>query len=316
MKMNKQCMKIVFMGTPDFAVDSLRALAEAGYDIPLVICQPDRPSGRGYKLKAPPVKVCAEELGLTVMQPEKIKENEELFGILRDCGPDFIVVAAYGKIIPKEILGIPKFGCINVHASLLPELRGASPIAASIVSGLSETGVSIMRVEEGLDTGRVYSVRKTGIGRKHTPELTEELAAMGAEALVSALPGIADGTNEGVPQDESRATYAGMIRKQDGRIDFTKTPEQIDCMIRGYDPWPGAYAMLGGRTFKIWDAEPLEGKCDEAPGTVVGCSPDGIDISAGGGILRAKVVQATGKKRMPASEFLKGRNIEKGTVLE
>lgn len=304
------------MGTPDFAVSSLRALAGAGHDIPLVICQPDRPKGRGHKLQAPPVKTAAEELGINVLQPEKIKGNEELFGILREAAPDFIVVAAYGRIIPKEILDIPVHGCINVHASLLPELRGASPIAAAIVSGKKETGVSIMRVEEGLDTGRVYLQRRTEIGRKHTPELTEELAELGAAALTEALPAIADGTNEGVPQDDSRATYAGMISKEDGHIDFSKSPEEIDCMVRGYDPWPGAYAMLDGGIFKIWDAEPLSAECAEAPGTVAACSPDGIDISAGGRIIRAKTVQAPGKKRMAASEFLKGRNIEKGTVLE
>ncbi|MCI2062581.1 MAG: methionyl-tRNA formyltransferase [Eubacteriaceae bacterium] len=308
-------MKIVFMGTPQFAANILKALYEAGHDIVYVVCQPDKASGRGHKVQAPPVKETAAALGLEVLQPLKVKGNTEFLEAIKACGPDMIIVAAYGRILPKELLEVPAHGCVNVHASLLPKLRGASPIPMSIVTGEKKTGVSIMRMEEGLDTGGVYAAAETETGRKHCPELTEELSLMGADLLLRTIPGIADGSITAEEQDDSLATFTGMIGKKDGLIDFRKTPREIDCMIRGYDPWPGAFTYLGGETLKVWEAEPLDEENGQAPGTVTAAGSDGIAVSAGGSTLLLKVIQVPGKKRMEVREYLKGHSVELFTVL-
>lgn len=308
-------MKIIFMGTPDFAVPVLESLHEAGHDIICAICQPDRASGRGHKVKYPPVKEKALELGIDVAQPVKVKGNTDFLEAVKEAGPDMVIVAAYGRILPKELLDAPKHGCVNVHASLLPALRGASPIPMSIVRGYEETGVSIMKMEEGLDTGGVYAQASVKIGRKHCPELLEELSRAGADLLVRTIDGIADGSITAKKQDDSLATFTGMIEKKDGLIDFSKSPEEIDCMVRGYDPWPGAYTYLNGEVLKIWETEPKDTANDKAPGTVTAVSEDGIEISAGGKTLVAEVIQVPGKKRMKTGDYLKGHDIELFTVL-
>jgi len=303
------------MGTPQFAANILKALYEAGHEIRYAVCQPDKASGRGHKVQAPPVKETAAGFGIEVLQPVKVKGNAEFLETIQACRPDMIIVAAYGRILPKELLEVPEHGCVNVHASLLPKLRGASPIPMSIVTGEEKTGVSIMRMDEGLDTGGVYASAETVIGRRHCPELTEELSVMGADLLVKTIPGIADGSITAQEQDDSLATFTGMIGKKDGLIDFHKSPHEIDCMIRGYDPWPGAFTYLGGETLKIWEAEPLDEANGYAPGTVTAAGSGGIAVAAGGSTLLLKVIQVPGKKRMEVREYLKGHSVELFTVL-
>ena len=306
-------MRIVYMGTPDFAVPSLTALAEAGHDVIYVVTQPDAVQGRGKKVHFPPVKEKALELGIEVLQPQKIKKNEEFRACMEAASPDMIVVAAYGKILPKWLLDLPEKGCINVHGSLLPRFRGAAPIQAAIASGDEETGITIMQMAEGLDTGDMLAKASTPIDSKNGEELHDELAQLGADLLIETIGRI----DEIIPekQDDSLSTYAPMIFKKDGHIDFTLDPQRVERTMRAYDPWPGTYAYNGDVMIKFWKAEALDQPCSETPGTVVAVSPDGIDISCGGQILRATVIQMPGKRRVPVKEFLKGNAIEIGTVL-
>ncbi|MCR5481472.1 MAG: methionyl-tRNA formyltransferase [Clostridia bacterium] len=308
-------MKTVYMGTPDFAVEGLQALYDSGHEIGMVITQPDKARDRGKKFQPTPVKERALSLGLEVLQPEKIKGNTELFRKLRAYEPDLIVVAAYGKILPKELLEIPKKGCINIHASLLPRFRGAAPIQRSIIEGDEYTGITLMYIEEGLDTGDMIAKVQTPIASKDAGELHDELAVLGAELLKENLPAIEAGTVSRQKQDDSKATYAPMLFKKDGLLDFTKSPEELERLIRGTAPWPGAYTNYNGETLKIWKAAPLDDKCEAAPGEIVAVSPEGIDISCGGKILRAEVIQLPGKRKMAVSDYLRGNAVEKGTVL-
>lgn len=308
-------MKVVYMGTPDFAVPALETIAKE-HEIGYVVTQQDKPKNRGKKMQPTPVKEKALELGLEVLQPEKVKNNEEFINMLREYAPDVIVVAAYGKIIPKVILDLPLYGCINIHASLLPKYRGAAPIQRSILSGDEKTGVTIMRMAEGVDTGNMLMSKATDIGRKTSGMLHEELAVIGSELIVEVLKMIEEGNPpEEVVQDDSLATHAPMIFKQDGIIDFSLSAEEIERKTRALDPWPGAFTTMNGETFKIWEAEPVKESSDEAPGTVVSAGSEGIGISTGEGILMAKVIQVPGKKRVAVSEFLKGNRIEKGIKL-
>ena len=306
----KKKLKVVFMGTPEFAVPSLKALKEAGYDIPLVITQPDRPAGRGKKLRPPPVKVLAESLGIPVYQPEKIKENIEFLETLREINPDLIVVVAYGKILPDAILNLPKFGCINVHASLLPEYRGASPIQSVLLDGKEETGVTIMKISPELDAGDIISQRKVKIEESDNAQtLHDKLAKVGAELLVETIPGYISGKIIPVPQDHSKATYCKPVTKEMGRIDWKLPAKKIFNMVRAFTPWPSAYAEFKGKRVKIMAAETVnfQGK----PGEVVKADKELI-VTTGEGALRIKRIRPEGRKEITGEEFIRGYRVKVG----
>lgn len=309
-------MRIIYMGTPDFAVPALQALADAGHEIGYVVTQPDAVRDRGKKVKMTPVKEKALELGLQVLQPERVKGDEDFFRTIAEFEPDLIVVAAYGQILPKTVLELPKLGCVNIHGSILPRWRGAAPIQRAIEAGDEETGITIMYMEEGLDTGAMLSKKSTPIADKNAEQLHDELAVMGAELLVQTLPELESGKIVPEEQEDTLSTYAKMISKKEGRIDFSKTPEEIERMIRAFDSWPGAYTSYGDKVMKIWKAEVGKDKNEAAPGTVTAVTKDGIEIAAGGGTLIARVIQMPGKKRVAVSDYLKGNTVEIGTILE
>lgn len=309
-------MKIVFMGTPDFAVPALDKLAEAGHEIALVVTKPDAMKGRGNKVQASAVKQRAVALGLPVEQPEKVKGNEAFAETLRAIAPDAIVVIAYGKILPAEILAIPRFGCLNVHGSLLPRHRGAAPIQWTILAGDENGGVSIMQMDEGMDTGAVLAEAALPVAGRNAEELFDELSEQGASLITETLARLAAGEQiEPKPQDDAQATYAPMIRKQDGELDFRRPAAELERRVRGLYPWPGTYTALEGKPFKIWKAEVQDGNEGKAPGTVLSAGKEGIRIACGEDSLLALEVQAPGKKRMPADAYLKGHSIEKSIVL-
>lgn len=309
-------MKTVFMGTPDFAAVILKALAESRHQVMFAVTQPDKARNRGKKIQYTPVKELALKKGIDVLQPEKVRGNEELFNVLKNCSPDIIVVAAYGQILPKEILELPKYGCINVHASLLPKLRGAAPIQRAIIEGDRITGVTIMQMAEGLDTGDMLLKSPVDIGNMNYSMLHDRLANMGAELLLEALDLIEDGKITAQPQDDSLSSYAPMISKQDGKISFEKSPEEIERLIRGFDPWPGAFCSYEDMTMKLWKAEPLEETTEGTiPGTVISADERGIKIACGGRAILVTEIQVPGKKRVEVKEYLKGNRIAAGTVL-
>ena len=315
-------MKIVFMGTPEFAANILSLLAESGHEIGYAVSQPDKAKNRGKKLQPTPVKEEAERRNIEVLQPERIKGNQEFFDTLKAYGPDLIVVAAYGKILPKEILDLPPLGCINVHGSLLPKYRGAAPVQRCIMDGEKITGVTLMYMEEGLDTGDMLATAETEVARKTSDELMNELSILGGKLLVEKLPEIEAGTLERVKQDDSLATYASMIFKEDGKIDFSKTPEEIERLVRGASPWPGAYTLLDGEMFKVWEADIADDAyaksvltSSSVQGEIVALTKNSIDVAAGEGVLKLISVQAPGKKRMSAGDYIRGSKLEKGTRL-
>ena len=315
---NEQSMKIIYMGTPDFAVPALRKLAEADAEIPFVITQPDRPKDRGKKMQAPAVKEAAVSLGIPVLQPEKLRGNTELFEQLKACDPVLIVVAAYGKILPQEILSIPKQGCINIHGSLLPKYRGAAPIQRAVLAGEEETGVTLMYMSPGMDEGDMIAAAKTPVDRKTSGQLFTELAEAGAALLLEHLPVLLAGTAARQKQDGTQATYAPMIDKKEGRIDFGKSAVEIERLIRGMDPWPGAYTYYNGQPMKILEAFPSErpqGVSFKAPGEILSAGEAGIAIAAGTGVLTVTKIQIPGKKPMEVSVYLKGNKIDIGTIL-
>ncbi|MDD3169856.1 MAG: methionyl-tRNA formyltransferase [Eubacteriales bacterium] len=308
-------MKIIYMGTPEFAVPPLRSLSENGYQVKLVVTQPDKARDRGKKIQFPPVKEYALEHGLEVLQPEWIKGNKEFIARIKEIDPDLIVVAAYGKLLPTELLQIPRLGCINIHASLLPKFRGAAPIHRSIIEGAERTGVTLMYMEEGLDTGDMIAARSTEIGKKTTAQLHDELAQMGADLLITNLPCIEQRVNGRTKQNDSEATYAPMIFKQDCLVDFSKSPVELERLIRGLNSWPGAYTTYQGESMKLWQAEALEESAAESYGTVIGVSNEGIKVAAGGRVLLILRIQMPGKKAMQVSEYLKGNKIAIGERL-
>ena len=309
-------MKTVFMGTPDFAAVVLDSVVKAGHEVGYVITQPDKARDRGKKIQFTPVKEKALEYGLEVLQPEKVRGNEALLEQLREYGPDIIIVVAYGQILPKDLLELPPLGCVNVHASLLPKLRGASPIQNAIVTGETVTGVTIMQMGEGLDTGDMLTKVEVEIGRMNGEQLHDALAEAGAKLLVETLPKLEAGLITPQPQDDSQSTYAGLIRKADGKIDFRKTPEEIERLIRGFDPWPGAFCDCNGTEMKLWAAQPLADTSDQEPGTVLRAGEEGMDISCGGRVLRVTEIQMPGKKRVFVKDYLRGNSIAAGTLLK
>ena len=308
-------MRIIFMGTPDFSLGTLEALIEAGHEIALVVTQPDKPKGRGKSMQFPPVKEAALAHNLEVYQPFKVREPE-CIEYLKGYEPDLIVVVAFGQILPKEILTMPKYCCVNVHASLLPKYRGAAPIQWAVIDGEEISGVTTMRMDEGLDTGDMILKTEVKLDSEETGgSLFERLSQAGAELCVKTLEEIEAGTAVYTPQNHEEATHTHMIKKQLGQIDFTNSAVEIERLIRGLNPWPSAYTNCGEKTLKIWKAEVLSQDSSDDPGTVVETGNHGLIVQTGQGQLSLKEVQLEGKKRMDISAFLRGYSIEKGFVL-
>ena len=305
-------MRIVFMGTPEFAVPSLKALLDAGYGVVGVFTQPDRPVGRGHKLAACPVKKLAVERGVPVYQFERLR-NEEGLACLRALAPDIVVTAAFGQILSQALLDVPKMGTVNVHASLLPAYRGAAPINWCILNGETRTGVTTMLTDAGVDTGAMLLRRETDIGETETAaELSVRLSQLGAELLIETLKGYIAGEIAPTPQDERLASRQPMLKKEMGLIDWTRSAKEIACQARGLDPWPSAYTDYLGGTLKIYRACPVEGEGD--PGTVLRSSAkEGLFVACGEGALEVLEMQAPGGKRMSARAYLAGKKIEPGT---
>lgn len=305
-------MRIVFMGTPDFAVPSLQALIDAGHDVCAVYTQPDKPQGRKQILTAPPVKTLALEHDIPVFQPNTLK-NEDEQARLRELAPEVIIVVAYGKLLPKAVLDIPPHGCINVHGSLLPRWRGAAPIQWAVIAGDEMAGVTTMQMAEGLDTGDMLLTYETKVGEKETAgELFDRLAQSGAELLTQTLVKLDEITPR--PQDDAQSCYAHMLDKQMAVIDWNKSAHEIDCLIRGLNPWPIALTTLSGERLKVFAAEKANGRGE--PGTVLEADPKkGLTVACGEGALKLTEIQLVGGKRMKATDFLRGHAIEVGTKL-
>ena len=305
-------MRIVFMGSPEFALPSLRACI-ARHQVVLAVTQPDKPAGRGKELTRPPVALAADQAGIEVYQPRSARPPE-VAERLRATGAELAVVVAYGKILPKGVLEAFPRGFVNVHGSILPAYRGAAPVQWAILRGERETGVTIMKLDEGMDTGPMLLERRVTIGESETSgQLAARLAAVGAEALVEALAAIEAGTAVEVPQDDTRASYAPMLEKGHGLIDWTRSAEEIRNLVRGVDPWPGAATQLGGEALKLYGASRAEGQGE--PGTVLSLVADGVVIATGDGAVRIAELQAPGKRRMTAAELARGRALGPGTRL-
>ncbi len=314
--MSQNSCRIVFMGTPDFAVASLDVLLESGYDVVAVVSQPDRPKGRKRVLTPPPVKVAAQKHGLPVLQPEKLRAQEAV-DALRQWQPDLIVTAAYGQILPKAVLDLPKHGCINVHASLLPKYRGGAPIHYAVMHGEEKSGVTIMYMAEGLDTGDIISKVEVPIMVDDTTgSLHDKLSSAGAALLQETVPQLLAGTAARVPQDDALATYAPNISRDDERIDWTKSAQAIFNQVRGLNPWPVAFTTLQGEVWKIWRAAIADP--DSMPdvhrpiGSVVSAAQDRIIVQTGTGQVALLDIQPQGKRAMSVSDWLKGRKLDEG----
>ncbi len=306
-------MRIVFAGTPDFAVPALDALAAAGHELAAVYTQPDRPAGRGRKLQPSPVKQRAVALGLPVEQPASLNDSGA-FERLRSYRPDLLVVVAYGLLLPRPVLELPRHGCINIHASLLPRWRGAAPIQRAIAAGDAETGISIMQMDAGLDTGPVLLARTIPIAPGETGgELHDRLAALGAEAVVEALGVLEAGALRPVPQPDTGMTYAAKLDKAEAEIDWAEPAAVIERQVRAFNPWPVAFTRHDGETLRIWAGQALPARGTEAPGTVVAADKAGIDVTTGAGIFRIQTLQRPGGKKLGAQEFVNGRSL-RGTV--
>lgn len=313
---------VVFMGTPDFAVGTLKALIEAKqYCVQAVFSQPDKPKGRGKALQMTPVKAVAAEARIPVYQPEKIRD-EKWLEVLEQLKPDVIVVVAFGQIIPKAVLELPEYGCINVHASLLPKYRGAAPIQWAVLNGEKESGVTTMRMDAGLDTGDMIMKETVALADDETGgSLFDKLSAVGAKLLIRTLDSIGSGQAQYEKQpEESPTPYASMLTKKDGLIDWSKSAAQIECLIRGLNPWPSAYTKYRGKTLKLWAAvaEPEEENAGAGGRVPAGCaavvSKDALKIQTGDGLLSIKELQPEGKKRMTADAFLRGYPVERGEL--
>lgn len=325
-------MKIVFMGTPDFAVPALKALAEsAKHEVSLVVTQPDRPRGRSGKPAPSDVKLCAEQYGIPVFQPEKVREEAAVERLRRE-NADIFVVAAFGQLLPKTILEMPRFGCINIHGSLLPAYRGAAPVQWAVLDGQKEAGDTIMQMNEGLDTGDILMQESIPLSADETAgSLYDKLSSMGGPLLLKALDAIEAGTVTPVSQGDSGTHYAKMLRKEMGNIDWTKSAEEIGRLVRGLNPWPSAYTHWNGKMLKIWMAETVTQEelsvlgCDEKngmdlkeaqPGTVMIVTKDTLMVQTGDGLLALTELQMEGKKRMPVQAFLMGCRMQTGEKLE
>lgn len=313
---------VIFMGTPDFAVGTLKALLDSKYTVKAVFTQPDKPKGRGKAMQMTPVKEVALEAGIPVYQPKRIREPENL-ELLKSCQPDVIVVVAFGQIIPEEILKLPKHGCINVHASLLPDYRGAAPIQWAVINGEKESGVTTMRMDAGLDTGDMILQEIIPLAPKETGgSLFDKLSQTGAKLLIRTLEALENGTAQFEKQPKDSPTpYAAMLKKEMGRIEWKKDAVSIECLIRGLNPWPSAYTTYQGKTLKIWAADVEEavdvtGTADRAlPGTIVEVTKKTLKVQTGNGLLSIKELQMEGKKRMETDAFLRGCSLIEGEKL-
>ncbi len=304
-------MRVAFAGTPPFAARALAAIAAAGHEVPLVLTQPDRPAGRGMRLAASAVSAQAARLGLPAFKPATLREPDAQ-AVLRQCACDVLVVAAYGLILPRAVLDIPPCGCINIHASLLPRWRGAAPVQRALLAGDGRTGVSIMRMDEGLDTGPVLLRREVAIEARDTAgSLTERLAAAGADAVVEALARLDALAPQ--PQEEAGATYAAKIAKAEARLDWTRGSAELDRRIRAFNPFPGAETELGAERLKVWEAEPIA--AEGAPGEVLEARDGRLVVACGTGALRLSCLQRAGARRMQAPDFLRGTPLSPGTRL-
>lgn len=321
-------MRAIFMGTPDFSVPVLTAMKEAGHDMLAAVTQPDKPKGRGKEMQMTPVKAKALELGIPVLQPKRVRDPE-FVEQLRELKPDIVVVVAFGQILTKEVLEVPKYGCINVHASLLPMYRGAAPIQYVILNGEKETGVTTMFMDEGLDTGDMLLKTVVPITADETGgTLHDKLSAAGAELLIRTLEQMEAGTLQRIPQT-GETCYVGTLKKSMGEMDWSRPAEELERQVRGLNPWPSAYTFLNGKTLKIWKAEVLHTEAvssqeAEEPealadrkscGSVIVISRDSIQVQTGDGILAIRELQLEGKKRMTADAFLRGYPVEAGTIL-
>lgn len=313
--MSNPSWRIVFFGTPSFALPSLETLIQGSDEVVAVVTQPDREKGRGRKVIASPVKEVAVQKGLSILQPEKVKEvsfQEKLKGF----GADLFMVAAYGQILPKTVLSLPKYGAMNIHASLLPRYRGSAPIAWAILNGEKKTGITTMLMDEGMDTGDIFLQSEIPIHEDETTEtLQDRLAFLGAQLLSETLEKMKKGEIHPTPQDHSKATYAPMLKKEDGQIDWTKGAEEIDRQVRAFHPWPGAYTEWQGRILKIYKGEVRKGKAAGQAGTVLWVGTDFIEIETGKDSYLLKEVQLEGKRRMSARDFLAGHAVQVGKVL-
>lgn len=299
-------LRIIFMGTPDFAVPTLQALLDSPDEVVTVICQPDRKKGRGKKLSPPPVKVLAEQAGIPVLQPTNIR-TEDFLETIRALQPDLIIVTAYGRILPGSLLNLPPLGTINVHGSLLPKYRGAAPIQWAVLNGETETGVTIMQVDEGMDTGDILLPVSLPITEDDTSgSLFVKLSKLGGEALVKALGLLKEGKLPPITQDDSLATEAPMLTKEMGHLDWSKDAEELHCLVRGLDPWPSAYGFLAGKRFRFFRSRVVNEEVMEAPGTLCRADKDGILVATGRDYLLIRDIQPEGKRRMTVQSCLCG----------
>lgn len=309
-------MKLVYMGTPDFAVPPLTALVEAGHEVAAVVTQPDKPKGRGKAVLMTPVKEKALSYGIPVYQPARVKKDEEFLKTLREINPDAIVVAAFGQILPKEILELPKYGCVNIHASLLPKYRGAAPIQWAVIDGEKESGITTMMMDVGLDTGDMLDRTVIPLAEDETGgSLFEKLSRAGGPLILKTLEALENGTAVRTKQPEEGATYAGMLDKSLGNIDWTQSAAKIERLIRGLNPWPSAYTGYKGKTMKMWAADVLEGTFEGVPGEIIKVEKERFLVRTGDGALAVKELQLEGKKRMDAASFLRGFSLEEGEIL-
>ncbi len=306
-------MRVVFMGTPDFAVSALEALSAGGHELLCAVTQPDRPKGRSKKPVESPVKALAERLGIPVLQPVKVREKESVES-LEALSPEVIVVAAFGQILPEEILSIPPYGCLNIHASLLPKYRGASPIQAAILNGETQTGITIMRMDKGLDTGDILLQKTVPIDPEETGgSLFEKLAPLGGKAILETLDRL--GSITPVPQRDEEASKTTLIRKTDGLIRWGDHALSIERMIRAYDPWPGAFTLCEGRQLTLWKAKAEKTARPGVPGELLESADGALLVRCGEGALRITALQAEGKRRMSAADFLRGQRLKPGLIL-
>lgn len=310
-------MRVVFMGTPDFAVPTLDALVRGGHEVLAVVTQPDKPKGRGNKVIMTPVKERAVELSIPVYQPVRVRKDEEFQNTLRELHPDVIVVTAFGQILPESVLNIPKYGCVNVHASLLPKYRGAAPIQWAVINGDEESGVTTMQMDVGLDTGDMIEKTVVKLDPKETGgSLFDRLSTVGGDLILSTLEKIEAGTAVRTKQNEEEATHVTQLTKEMGKIDWTKDAVSIERLIRGLNPWPSAFTSINGKTLKIWDASvKAENREGAACGEITAVSKKTVEIQTGEGTLVLNEVQLEGKKRMECDAFLRGYEVNEGTVL-
>lgn len=307
-------MRVLFMGTPDFSVPALENLAKE-HDVIGVITQKDKPKGRGHQMQFTPVKEAAVRLDIPVYQPDKVKD-EEFVNIMREMNPDVIVVIAFGQILSREILDMPRYGCINVHASILPKYRGAAPIQWAVIDGEKVSGVTTMYMADGIDTGDIIDIKEYVLDENETGgSLFDKLSVLGGELILETLDKLENGTSTRTPQDELKATHVGKITKELGNINFNDEAIKIERLIRGLNPWPSAFTSVDGKNLKIWSADVVEENCEAEPGTIYEITKNGFKIATGKGALAVKELQLEGKKRMNAGDFLRGYNLKEGTKL-